>query len=150
MLALHAIPSVILIGIKQWMVRLSLCLIHPENHLFYPNFTFRFPKSHKNPGMGGWISHIWKNFPKKTFFFTFPYLGRCVDRVDGDAGKGGLVRRWASRPRDSSKSPVRLGETWELELTLRKAVKRWKSCKSVNFAKETLLEFQVVLVKKKL
>ena len=26
----------------------------PENRLFDPNFTFRSPKSHKNPGVGGW------------------------------------------------------------------------------------------------
>ena len=39
---------------------------------FDPNFTSRVPKSHKNPGVGGWFHTIWKSFQKKTFFYTFP------------------------------------------------------------------------------
>ena len=33
-----------------------------------PNFTFHFPKSHKNPGVGGWVNIFGKDLPKKTFF----------------------------------------------------------------------------------
>ena len=41
---------------------------------FDPNFTFRFPKSHKNPGVGGWVNTFGKDLPKKKhFFYTFPY-----------------------------------------------------------------------------
>ena len=29
---------------------------HPENRLSDPNITFRVPKTHKNPGVGGWIN----------------------------------------------------------------------------------------------
>ena len=41
---------------------------------FDPNFTFCFPKSHKNPGVGGWVNRFGKGFPKKDVFFwdTFP------------------------------------------------------------------------------
>ena len=38
----------------------------PKIAFFDTNFTFRFPKSHKNPGVG---KQIWERFPKKTFFF---------------------------------------------------------------------------------
>ena len=37
--------------------------------LFDPNFTFRSPKSHKNPGVG---KQIWERSPKKTFFLYLP------------------------------------------------------------------------------
>ena len=30
-------------------------------------FTFRSPKSHKNPGMGGWGNRFGKDFPKNVF-----------------------------------------------------------------------------------
>ena len=43
--------------------------ITPKIAFFDPNFTFRFPKSHKNPGVGGWVNRFGKGFPKKTFFF---------------------------------------------------------------------------------
>ena len=33
-----------------------------------PNFPFRFPKSHKNPGVGGWVHTFGKSFPNKTVF----------------------------------------------------------------------------------
>ena len=33
--------------------------------LLNPNFTFHYPKSHKNPGVG---KQIWENFPKKMAF----------------------------------------------------------------------------------
>ena len=39
--------------------------INPKIAFFDLNFTFRFPKSHKNPWVG---SHIWENFPKKKRF----------------------------------------------------------------------------------
>ena len=43
--------------------------IAPKIALFDPNFTFRSPKSHKNPGVG---KQIWERSPKKPFFYTFP------------------------------------------------------------------------------
>ena len=41
---------------------------HPENRLFDPNFTLCSPKSHKNPGMGGWVNRFGRDLPKKNFF----------------------------------------------------------------------------------
>ena len=50
--------------------------IAPKIAFFNPNFTFRFPKSHKNTGVGGWV--IWErllylpfkgNSQKKYFVF---------------------------------------------------------------------------------
>ena len=41
---------------------------HPEITILDPNFTFRFPKSHKNPGVGGWVHTFGKSFPNKTVF----------------------------------------------------------------------------------
>ena len=35
--------------------------IAPKIVFFDPNFTFRFPKSHKNPGVGGWVNRFEKN-----------------------------------------------------------------------------------------
>ena len=43
--------------------------ITPKIAFFDPNFTFRFPKSHKNPGVGGWVNRFGKGFPKKTVIF---------------------------------------------------------------------------------
>ena len=43
----------------------------PKNRLlFYPNFFFCFPISHKNPGVGGWIHTLRKTFQlsQKRFF----------------------------------------------------------------------------------
>ena len=40
----------------------------PRRAFFDPDFTFCFPKSHKNPGVGGWVNRFGKGFPKKTFF----------------------------------------------------------------------------------
>ena len=40
--------------------------IAPKIAFFDPNFTFRFPKSHKNPGVG---KQIWERYPKKKRFF---------------------------------------------------------------------------------
>ena len=42
--------------------------IAPKIAFFDPNFTFRFPKSHKNPGVGGWENRFGKDIQKKTFF----------------------------------------------------------------------------------
>ena len=40
---------------------------------FDPNFTFCFPKSRKNPGVGGWVNTFGKDLQKKQdFFYTFP------------------------------------------------------------------------------
>ena len=45
----------------------------PQIAFFDPNFTFRFPKSHKNPGVGGWGGkQIWERYPKKNSFFWQP------------------------------------------------------------------------------
>ena len=41
-----------------------------------PNFTFRFPKSHKNPGVGGWVNRFEKDIPKKNIFFGYLPLRR--------------------------------------------------------------------------
>ena len=46
--------------------------ITPKIAFFDPNFTFRFPKSHKNPGMVGWVNRSGKNIPKKLFSDGFP------------------------------------------------------------------------------
>ena len=43
--------------------------ITPKIALFDPNFTFRTPKSHKNPGVGGWVNRFGRDLPKKTVFF---------------------------------------------------------------------------------
>ena len=43
--------------------------ITPKTAFFDPNFTFRFPKSHKNPGVGG-KTHLGKISQKKRFFWT--------------------------------------------------------------------------------
>ena len=49
--------------------------ITPKIALFDPNFTFRSPKSHKNPGVGGWVNRFGRDLPKKNvFFYTFPNM----------------------------------------------------------------------------
>ena len=50
------------------------------NAFFNPNFTFRFPKSHKNPGVGGWVHTVAKTFPKTHVFFGRPPIGRKFSR----------------------------------------------------------------------
>ena len=42
--------------------------ITPKIAFFDPNFTFRFPKSYKNPGVG---KQIWEMFPKKKRFSLY-------------------------------------------------------------------------------
>ena len=42
--------------------------ITPKITFLNPNFTFRVPKSHKNPGVGVWVQRFWKVYQKKTFF----------------------------------------------------------------------------------
>ena len=37
-----------------------------------PFLTFRFPKSHKNPGVGGWENRFGKDIKKKRFFWQLP------------------------------------------------------------------------------
>ena len=51
--------------------------VTPEIAFFDPNFTFRSPKSHKNPGMGGWINRFGKGLPKKTYLL-FPLENKCL------------------------------------------------------------------------
>ena len=47
--------------------------ITPKIALFDPNFTFRTPKSHKNPGVGGWVNRFGRDLPKKGVFLdAFP------------------------------------------------------------------------------
>ena len=46
--------------------------IAPKIAFFDPNFTFRFPKSHKNPGVGGWENRFGKDIQKNVFFGSFP------------------------------------------------------------------------------
>ena len=43
--------------------------INPKIAFFDQNFTFCFPKSHKNPGVGGWVNRFGKGLPRKTVFF---------------------------------------------------------------------------------
>ena len=51
----------------------TLQITPKTNHLFfYPNFTFRVPKSYKNPGVGGWFKDLGK-FSKKCVFYGSPY-----------------------------------------------------------------------------
>ena len=47
--------------------------IPPKIAFFDPNFTFRFPKSHKNPGVGGCLNRFGKGLPKKTDYFFDPF-----------------------------------------------------------------------------
>ena len=39
---------------------------------FDTNFTFCVPKSHKNPGMDGWVNTFGRDLPKKAFFLLLP------------------------------------------------------------------------------
>ena len=49
---------------------------HPKIAFFDPNFTFCFPKSHKNPGMVGWVNRFVRDLPKKKFYLVaFPNFG---------------------------------------------------------------------------
>merc|ERR550539_2303514 len=53
--------------------------ITPKIAFFDPNFTFRSPKSHKNPGVGGWVNRFGRDLPKKTSFFFFGSSPYAVD-----------------------------------------------------------------------
>ena len=55
---------------------------HPENRLFDPNFTFGVPKSHKNPGMGG-FTDLGKIPPKIGFVFWGASLTSSLLLCDG-------------------------------------------------------------------
>ena len=49
--------------------------ITPKIASFLPEFNFCVPKSHKNPGVGGWVNTFGKDLPKRNvFFYTFPKL----------------------------------------------------------------------------
>ena len=73
-------------GVADSQTRSKPLQTAPKIALFDPNFTFRFPKSHENPGVGGWVNRFGKGFQKKNVFFgsflikdimifrTFPYL----------------------------------------------------------------------------
>ena len=55
--------------------------IAPKIAFFDPNFTFRSPKSHKNPGVGGWVNRFGRDLPKKTFFFCFgSFPNICISK----------------------------------------------------------------------
>ena len=45
--------------------------IIPKIALFDPNFTFCFPKSHKNPGVGALVHTFGKTFPNNTAIFLW-------------------------------------------------------------------------------
>ena len=47
------------------------------NPFFDPYFTFRFPKSHKNPGVGGWVNRFGKTFS----FLLLPYKDKDRKRA---------------------------------------------------------------------
>ena len=53
--------------------------ITPKIAFFDSNFTFPFPKSYKNPGVGGWVNTFGKDLPKKTFFFIPSLI--CFDYI---------------------------------------------------------------------
>ena len=62
--------------------------ITPKIEFFDPNFTFRFPKSHKNPGVGGWENTFGKDLPPKKRFVldAFPkvkYSMSCQSHQEG-------------------------------------------------------------------
>ena len=60
--------------------------IAPKIAFFDPNFTFCSPKSHKNPGVGGWINTFGRDLPKKNiFFYSFPNV--IHDNVYRDAAQ---------------------------------------------------------------
>ena len=50
--------------------------ITPKIAFFDPNFTFHFPESHKNPGVGGWVNTFGKDLPKKRVFLYLPLYKR--------------------------------------------------------------------------
>ena len=50
---------------QTWSKPLKSPQIDPKIAFFDPDFTFRSPKSHKNPGVG---KQIWEKSSKKTFF----------------------------------------------------------------------------------
>ena len=52
--------------------------IAPKIAFFDPNFTFRSPKSHKNPGVGGWVNRFGRDLPKKNVFFLAAPLIQLV------------------------------------------------------------------------
>ena len=48
----------------------------PQSRLFFDlNFTFCVPKSHKNPGVGGWVNTFGTDVSKKQFFLLLPLFG---------------------------------------------------------------------------
>ena len=46
-----------------------MALTGPKIAFFDPNFTFRVPKSYKNPGVGGWVQRFGKVFQKMRFLW---------------------------------------------------------------------------------
>ena len=56
--------------------------INPKIVFFDPNFTFGVPKSHKIPGVGGWVHRFGKTFPKKTFYFLGASLMQNNSLID--------------------------------------------------------------------
>ena len=44
--------------------------ITPKIAFLDPNFTFCFHKSHKNPGVDGWVNRFGRDLPKKSFLFV--------------------------------------------------------------------------------
>ena len=56
-------------GVADSQTRSKPPKITPKIAFFDPNFTFRTPKSHKNPGVGGWVNRFGRDLPKKTVFF---------------------------------------------------------------------------------
>ena len=62
--------------------------IAPKIAFFDPNFTFRFPKSHKNPGVGGWVNRFGKDIPKKKrfFFWQLPLWALGIEKEKTGSG----------------------------------------------------------------
>ena len=56
-------------GVADSQTRSKPPQIAPKIAFFDPNFTFRFPKSHKLGWVGGWVNRFGKDIPKKRFFF---------------------------------------------------------------------------------
>ena len=76
-------------GVADSQTRSKPLKITPKIAFFDTNFTFRFPKSHKNPGVVGWVNRFEMTFPKKTVLFSggSPYLLYKLYNVRSRGGK---------------------------------------------------------------
>ena len=63
-------------GLADSQTRSKPPQIAPKIAFFNQNFTFRFPRSHKNPVVGGWVHTIGKTWPpqKKKKILTASWI----------------------------------------------------------------------------